>query len=358
MERKVVAFTDLEQAASTGRKNLSPLLDFHFLGSDLGVIESREANPASPIRLTGDPAEAEYFILPKHWTCYLWNEKRDLPEAMKMAELADRYGKPVIIWFKGDLVPRIPFDNYLIFLPGIVRSSRKEKHIACPVFVDDPLPKYGTPNGLVRQKTELPTLGFCGYAATGALKTSWSVMNGARLKLSEKLGRGNYESVPILPSTFLRSRALKAGSRSKSVKTDFIIRHSYTPTTSAVKSHKNGDERLAAFFANVYGTDYTLCMRGYGNWSYRFYETLACGRIPVFLDTDCVLPLDNEIDWKKYCVWVDRSELPQLGEKIAGFHSALSQSDFIDLQKACRQLWESRLTLSGFMNDLPLYLPN
>ncbi len=358
MTDKVVAFTDSEAAEQTERKNLSPLLDFHLLGSAPAGIKAGVANPASPIRLTKDPGEADYFILPKHWTCYLWNEKRELPKAMKLAELADRYKKPLIIWFKGDLVPRIPFDNYILFLPGIVKSTQKKNHIACPVFIDDPQPRFGQSDNLLRPKNGKPTVGFCGYASTGVLKTGWSVINGVGLKLREKLGQGDYESVPILPSTFLRSRALKAGSRSSTVKTDFIIRNGYTPPTSSSRSRNDRDEKLAAFFSNVYGNDYTLCMRGYGNWSYRFYETLACGRIPVFLDTDCVLPLDGVIDWKKYCVWVDRSEVPLLGEKVADFHDALSHSEFVDLQVACRELWESRLTLRGFMKDLHLYLPN
>jgi len=49
--------------------------------------------------------------------------------------------------------------------------------------------------------------------------------------------------------------------------------------------------------------------------SYRLYEALCCGRIPVFIDTDCVLPYDFMIDWKKYFVWVDQSELPLIAEK-------------------------------------------
>lgn len=357
MTHTVVAYTDLNEAVQAERKNLSPILDTYL--RELGGMpgDSECTTPASRIRLTQDPSEAEYFILPKHWTCYLWNGKRDMSDAMKMAELADRFGKPLIIWFKGDLVPRIPFDNYVLFLPGIVKSTQKANHISCPVFIDDPQPRFGQPDKLFREKNGKPTLGFCGYATTGALKTSWSVVNGVGLKVREKLGKGDYESLPILPSTFLRSRALDAGSKSDSVHTDFIIRRRYTPPVSSVKGRKDADERLAAFFANVYGTDYTICMRGYGNWSYRFYETLACGRIPVFLDTGCVLPLNDVIDWKKYCVWVDRSEVRQLGEKVADFHGSLSPGDFVDLQRACRKLWESRLTLDGFMNDLHLYLP-
>jgi len=69
------------------------------------------------------------------------------------------------------------------------------------------------------------------------------------------------------------------------------------------------------FLQNMIGSDYVFCCRGAGNFSYRLYEALCCGRIPVFIDTDCVLPYDFMIDWKKYFVWVDQSELPLIAEK-------------------------------------------
>lgn len=66
------------------------------------------------------------------------------------------------------------------------------------------------------------------------------------------------------------------------------------------------------------GSDYVLCARG-GDFSYRLYETLSYGRIPVFVDTDCVLPYDSEIKWKDYCVWVDEKEVNRIGERSRSF---------------------------------------
>jgi len=346
MTQKVVVFSDLKEAARTERKNLSPILDFHLL-----ELETYAINPASPIEITEDPAEAEYFVLPKYWTCYLWNGKRDMADAIKMAELADRYGKRLIIWFKGDLVPRIPFDNYILFLPGIVKSRQKKNHIASPVFIDDPQPLFGESAKLLRPKNGKPTVGFCGYASTNALKTAWSIASATKLKVYEKMGRGDFEETPILPSTFLRSRVLKSLEKNNSVETDFVIRQSYTPATPR-GIETNGNKRVNDFYENMYGTDYTLCMRGYGNWSYRFYQTLACGRIPVFVDTECVLPDIGSADWKEYCVWINSTDIRNAGDIIARFHSAMAAGEFSDLQSACRKLWEEHLTLQGFIPKL------
>ncbi len=104
------------------------------------------------------------------------------------------------------------------------------------------------------------------------------------------------------------------------------------------------------FVNNIFNTDYTVCIRGGGNFSKRLYETLCCGRIPIFVDTDSVLPYDFAVDWKRYCVWIDRSEVPHIAEKVAGFHAGLSPNDFEDLQRECRKLWQDRLSRQGFFD--------
>jgi hypothetical protein len=61
-----------------------------------------------------------------------------------------------------------------------------------------------------------------------------------------------------------------------------------------------------------------------------------------------MLPLANEIDWKKHVVWVDAKEQHLVAEKIRDFHSALTADTFLALQQNNRLLWESHLTLGGF----------
>jgi len=106
------------------------------------------------------------------------------------------------------------------------------------------------------------------------------------------------------------------------------------------------------FMQNMLNSDYTFCCRGSGNYSLRFYESLSCGRIPVFLNTDCVLPYDFEIDWKKYCVWIEENELPLIAEKVAEFHENLSPQEFVDLQYSCRKIWEKWISPEGFFANL------
>ena len=50
------------------------------------------------------------------------------------------------------------------------------------------------------------------------------------------------------------------------------------------------------YFDTINNNAFTVCSRGAGNYSIRFYETLRSGRIPVLLDSDMVLPFEEDID--------------------------------------------------------------
>ena len=86
----------------------------------------------------------------------------------------------------------------------------------------------------------------------------------------------------------------------KKINTSFIKRKYYWGRD---KKSKNNKEALRHdFFNNIISTDYTVCVRGTGNFSARLYETLALGKIPIFFNTDSVLPFNEKIDWNDHMV--------------------------------------------------------
>jgi len=105
------------------------------------------------------------------------------------------------------------------------------------------------------------------------------------------------------------------------------------------------------YVQNIVESDYVVCTRGAGNFSYRLYETLSCGRIPVFVDTDCVLPYDFLVDWREHCVWVEEDDLPQIGERVLEFHEGLGEKEFVELQHHCRRFWEQYISPEGFFSN-------
>jgi len=105
------------------------------------------------------------------------------------------------------------------------------------------------------------------------------------------------------------------------------------------------------FIENILKSDYTICMRGVGNYSYRFYETLALGRVPIFINTDCQLPWDEMIQYKGQFPWIDQREIAYAVEKVLDFHHRICPEEFVGLQAKCRELWMRHFTYERFYGD-------
>lgn len=94
------------------------------------------------------------------------------------------------------------------------------------------------------------------------------------------------------------------------------------------KGQKNMNRNKKEFIETLKDYTFQLCARGSGNWSIRFYEVMAVGRIPVLLDTDSLLPHDHLIDWSDLIIFEKTPKLCY--EKILEWHAR--GKDFI-LQK-------------------------
>ena len=61
---------------------------------------------------------------------------------------------------------------------------------------------------------------------------------------------------------------------------------------------------------------FTLCPRGYGKTSFRLYEAMWMGSVPVYIYDDPWLPYTDKLDWSKFCVLCHRSEIPTLYDRL------------------------------------------
>ena len=331
-----------ELDVSPSSNQLNPLLRSQF---DIPANERRSARLPERVWSLND---ADVVVAPKVWSAYA--VRRGLSEPLALADEARQARKPFLIWHTGDLNPIVPSADWFVILNAIDRSRRRPRWFVAPRFIDDPLSSNSdadVPPGRGR----LPRVGFCGYASSGVFKLGYSLLQNLEFRLMYHAGRTTYEPPRFMPATLLRAKVLRALERDAGIDTDFIVRTRY----------KTGSAQ--EFYRNILETDYTVCVRGYGNWSVRLYETLACGRIPVLIDTDCTLPFQDTIDWEHYCVWVPESEASQIGDYVRAFHRRIPPADFRDRQRECRRLWETRLSRVGFLYHLHEYfsdprLPN
>ena len=91
------------------------------------------------------------------------------------------------------------------------------------------------------------------------------------------------------------------------------------------------EQELNEFISHLERNTYIVCPRGTENYSYRIYETLGRGRIPVIIDTDMVLP--KEINWDYLSVRVPYGSLTEIYEFILQDYMSHSEQEFIARQK-------------------------
>jgi len=333
------------------RQQLTALMRAHW--NDLPP-EERSKTYGSRYNLfevVGDVSEADICVLPMVWQYYVNNHR--LEQAYDLARQAADAGKVIVVWVTGDLYTTVPLKNAVIFQNSMYRSRRGQCHYASPAFFPDYLPEYFDGRWTYRRKGERPVVGFCGQAGTSLCYWAKWTVGYVNQWIRFHIGNSPYEPPPLYPPARLRARILGLLEASPRVADNFIIRQHYWAGVHRA-SNVEAARRQAQleFVNNIYNSDYTVCVRGTGNYSKRFYETLCLGRIPIFVDTDCVLPYDFAVDWRDYCVWVDHSEIPYIAEKVADFHAGITDDDFIGMQQACRALWKERLSFDGFYRHL------
>jgi len=83
----------------------------------------------------------------------------------------------------------------------------------------------------------------------------------------------------------------------------------------------------------------TLCPRGFGVQSIRFFETLSAGRIPILISDYYCLPLENRIDYSSILFKIDESEVLKLRDRVAEFFKLNTMEDLRQKANAARDIW-------------------
>lgn len=109
----------------------------------------------------------------------------------------------------------------------------------------------------------------------------------------------------------------------------------------------NDPQVVRDYQENMRNTHFNICNRGKGNFAIRFYQTLSAGRIPIVLNTDLVLPLEQHIDWNQIIVLADTEE--ELVEKTLLFWKT---RNIEDAQRRTREIYETYFEGTKFLDQL------
>ena len=301
----------------------------------------------------GSLEDCDAAIFPENWEHVVGVEAAEERAAAFVAQ-ANEAGKCAVIFFWSDSAEPVELDA-TVFRTSLYRSRRRPREFAQPAWSEDLVERYLRGTLRLRELKPRPVVGFCGYAPGRTEPLA------PRELLRRRLGERKRRVQAALgrPRTVgdIRARAVATLRAHPDVDTNIVLRDAFWAGMTASSQPDDVHRVRREYVQNIVDSDYVLCARGAGNFSYRLYETLSCGRIPVFIDTDCVLPLESLIDWKQYCVWVDESDVSRIGDRVAGFHASLTPAEFVERQHASRRLWETHLAPQGFFAHLHEHFP-
>lgn len=212
---------------------------------------------------------------------------------------AQKYNKKVVAFYNDDFTDSFDLPtNLVLFRTSALKSQLGVNERILPVFVPD----HSSINNILNTSNIKQSIGFCGH------------IEGIRSRILNKIN-----------------------SVVGSDNCDFIVRSTFYHNTGQVNIKTRRE-----YCINISDNLYTLCVRGAGNFSYRFYEALCMGRIPILIDTDTSLPFDKIIDWNNYIIKINESEIEQLPILISK-----NKIDPINV----RRMWEEYLSPEGYMKN-------
>lgn len=260
---------------------------------------------------------------------------------------AREQNKRVVVFTRGDL-------SHDVFIPDVILCKgsqygylRQPNEIIVPPFVEDLGEQFGVH---MREKQERPMVSFCGWAGFASRTAFWKYQLKNFLITLRTLVTGNAHYQVHRKGIYFRKAAMRVLEASSRIRTHFIIRQTF----SASKKTISLDPVVARkeYVDSMIASDFVLAPKGDGNFSVRFYEALALGRVPILIDTDCVLPREDVIDYASVILRVPYTALDTLADRVADFYAAHTPEAWIERQHRARELFVTHLRYDRFMSAL------
>jgi hypothetical protein len=250
-----------------------------------------------PHKTVTDVTDADYIVFPQHIPSGAVSEDMALT-LVSYKYYAEDFNKTLIIFVMSDFTdPFKGFDNSIIYRTSLYRSEcLKHERILPYLWINNCFYKI---KPIINNR---PRINFCGA-----------------ITYPQRI----FELEAILTSC------------DKWLDCDFTIRDK--PWGEGVSNaHQE-------FFNGLSNAQFICCPRGVGNFSIRFYETLCAGRIPVFVNTDMILPFEGEINWNDVAVIA-----PNIDELPNCLINFIKRKNLVESQILCRDIYDKYLSPAKF----------
>ena len=292
------------------------------------------------VEIVEDPARADVHLLPHNYPLISGN----VEYLRRCRETAARHNKQVIVFWHGDGTGPVALENAIVFRTSQYASKLRKNEYIMPAYAEDLKGK-----GLfVRDKTDTPpVIGFCGWAQYKNAKNAVGSFLQALPHEAYALLTGYPQSQSFIKGLWLRRRVLASLSRSRRIRTNFRLRSSHSAHAKTIRLDPAQARR--EYIDNMLASDFVLCVRGDGNYSLRFYEALSLGRVPILLNTDVRLPLEDIVEYSDFVLKMHIADMLRIDEIVAEFWEQQTEQSWFIMQLKARDAFEKFLSAPRFL---------
>lgn len=108
------------------------------------------------------------------------------------------------------------------------------------------------------------------------------------------------------------------------------------------------DSRFYNFLDITSKSKFTLCPRGYGNTSFRMYEAMQLGSVPVYISDDFCLPWQDEIDWNQFAIIVPAEDIGSLYDRL----KSLDESQYIKMRNNLKWYYDKYFSIESVCSNI------
>lgn len=114
-------------------------------------------------------------------------------------------------------------------------------------------------------------------------------------------------------------------------------------------SDKVQSSELERFIDLTSKSEFALCPRGYGRTSFRLYEVMQLGAIPIYIYDDIPwLPFTDELNWSEFSVVIHVSQLKNLPDTL----NNISQINRDNMRARMTEVYNDYFTLEGMSKNI------
>jgi hypothetical protein len=333
---------------------LAPLLwcpDFDIWGEEKKQIKERYSE-GKKLLVVSEKKDCDFYVYPKYFLL------DNFDELQAYANDAQINGKKVIVFSYWEIDDYIDINKNILWHKRCTKINNPSNEFCLPPFPEDLL-KYNDNkiNFIKEWKKKKYSIGYTWYSNYYNIRSFlyyisvrciWSL---CRMKPIKKLlMRYKKEAlywrlVNAWIWNYCRWKTIREIKKLEKYELNFIQRNHALTTTGTKKDMRE------EYIRNLNESDFALVVRWFGNYSFRQYEALSLGKIPIYIDTWAKLPFQNKINYNELFIIVPIEKIKKIGNYIDNYIKK-NKWKLKEIQRKIRKTYEDYFTIKNYYSKI------